>query len=101
MDTAESIIRAYIAENMLFSSEYPYSDDASFLDEGVVDSMNVMELVTFISDRFGIVVQDGEIVPDNFDSVRNLSDYVRRKADSRATFETSLPPLRTVSIAEA
>ena len=47
METVASLIRTYIAQNILFSGDtYPYPDTASFLDEGVVDSMNVLELVT-------------------------------------------------------
>jgi acyl carrier protein len=64
----------------LFSgNSYPYPDDASFLDEGIVDSMNVLELVTFVEDRFGITVDDQEIVPDHFDSVSKLAAYVQSR----------------------
>ncbi|MCU0508284.1 MAG: acyl carrier protein [Anaerolineae bacterium] len=76
----EAIIRAYIAENILFSGNgYPYRDDASFLDGGIIDSANVMELVMFVEEKFGLSVEDTDIVPDNFDSVRLLAAYVRRK----------------------
>ncbi|MFZ0427810.1 MAG: acyl carrier protein [Acidobacteriota bacterium] len=80
MENIASAIRAYIAQNILFSGEsYPYSDDASLLDEGIVDSMNVLELVNFVEEKFGIKVNDPEIVPDNFDSVRRLASFVERK----------------------
>ena len=80
MTNAEEIIRNYIAQNILFSGDhYPYPDEASFLDEGIVDSMNVLELVTFVEDRFGIRVADQEIIPDNVDSVSRLGIYVRWK----------------------
>ena len=85
MDSAADLIRSYISQNILFSgNSYPYPDDASFLDEGIVDSMNVLELVTFVEDRFGITVDDQEIVPDHFDSVSKLAAYVGRKALVRA-----------------
>ena len=80
METVASLIRTYIAQNILFSGDtYPYPDTASFLDEGVVDSMNVLELVTFVENEFGIKVADSEIVPAHFDSVRALADYVQRR----------------------
>jgi len=80
METLEVKIRTYIANNILFSGDdYPYPDELSFLDQGIVDSMNVLELVSFVEDRFGVQVNDREIVPDNFDSVQNLAAYVRRK----------------------
>ena len=79
-DIKESI-RAYIAENILFSDNgYPYADDASFLEEGIVDSMGIMELVMFVDERFGVTVEDEELVPDNFDSVSKLAAYIQSKS---------------------
>jgi acyl carrier protein len=75
----EKIIRNHIAENILFSKDYPYPDDASLLENGIIDSMNVMELVLFLEEKMDIEVQDHEIVPDNFDSVSCLADFARRK----------------------
>ena len=80
MDHVASAIRIYIAQNILFSGDrYPYPDDASFLDEGIVDSMNLLELVTFVEGEFGIKVIDIDIVPANFDSVSSLAAYVRKR----------------------
>jgi acyl carrier protein len=80
METLEPQIRTYIAQNILFTgNEYPYADDISFLDQGIVDSMNVLELVNFVEERYGFQVDDRDIVPDNFDSVARLAAYVRKK----------------------
>ena len=56
-------------------------NDASFLEEGIVDSTGVLELVLFVEETFGITVNDEEIVPDNFDSVEKLARYVRLRSD--------------------
>jgi acyl carrier protein len=78
--TIEAQIKDYIAKNLLFSSDgFKYSDDASFLEEGIVDSQGVMELVLFVEENFNIQVKDTEIIPDNFDSVSRLSAYIQRK----------------------
>lgn len=80
MQTIEATLRQYLARNILFSDDgYPFADDVSFLDSGVVDSMNVMEIVMYTEKTFGITVQEHEIVPANFDSIANLSRYVREK----------------------
>lgn len=79
MDSKKKI-RDFLAENFLFSSNGFYlDDDASFLEEEIVDSTGVMELVLFVEDTFGITVDDGEIVPENFDSVNQLVAYLERK----------------------
>lgn len=79
----EPQIRQYLAENFLFSDNgYKLEDESSFLEEGVVDSTGVLELVMFVEETFGISVQDEEIVPQNFDSVSQLAAYIRRKLAS-------------------
>ncbi len=75
----EEILKKHIAETILFSKSYPYENTASFLENGVIDSMNVIELVLFLEQQFGIQVDDREIVPDNFDSIQQLADFVQRK----------------------
>lgn len=80
MQSIEHKIRHFIAENILFSSNgYPYPDDTSFLENGVIDSMNVMEIVAFVEETFGVDVEDRDIIPSNFDSVRNVAAYLRSK----------------------
>ena len=78
--TVEHQIRQYIAENFLFSDEgYQLSEHASLLEEGIVDSTGVLELVMFVEETFKLTVEDDEIVPENFDSVAQLAAYIRRK----------------------
>lgn len=85
MMNVEATIRSYIAKNILFSGNgFPYRDDASFLNEGIIDSANVMELVMFVEEKFGVEVADEDIVPDNFDSVAQIAAFVRRKTGQPA-----------------
>ncbi len=71
-------VRQYIAKNLLFSDNgFAYDDDASFLEEGIVDSLGIMELVLFIEEKFGVKVKDEEITPDNFDSVNKLANFIQ------------------------
>ena len=78
--TIEEQIKEYISSNLIFSSNgFPFSDEASFLDQGIVDSIGIMELVAFVEDNFKLTVEDCEITPMNFDSVAQLAGYVRSK----------------------
>ncbi len=79
----EPRIRDYVARNLLFSDNgFGYDDDASFLQEGIVDSVGVLELVLFVEETFGVEVDDQEIIPDNFDSVEKLAGYIRSKTSN-------------------
>ena len=80
--SVEAAIRHYVLESFLFTNdETRLQDDDSFLDSGVVDSTGVLELVSFVEETFGIVVEDQEIVPENFDSVAQLARYVHQKTE--------------------
>ncbi len=85
MAEVEPKIRAYIAENILFSKNgYPHADEVSFLENGIIDSMNVLELVVFVEENFGVTVDDQEVIPENFDSVARLAEFVRKKVAAKA-----------------
>jgi len=75
----EKQIRQFILQNLYFVEDNSFSDDASFLETGVVDSMGVMELVAFIQSEFGVTTENHEVVVENFDSVGKLANFVRRK----------------------
>jgi acyl carrier protein len=81
----EAEIRDFIARNLLYSEgAFPHGDDASFLDEGTIDSIGVLELVNFVSEHFGITVSPNEITPENFDSVSRLARFIRSRRASGA-----------------
>lgn len=72
-------VRQYILENLMFSddpSQLP--DDVSLLDRGIIDSTGVLEVVMFIEESFGVKVHDGDLLPENFDSVARIADFVAR-----------------------
>jgi acyl carrier protein len=73
-------IRDFVARNFLFVEEgFSLKDDASFLKQGVIDSLGVVELVSFTGQEFGVRVEPAEVTPANFDSVSCLAAYIRRK----------------------
>jgi acyl carrier protein len=75
----ETQIRSYISKNLLYSDNgFNYSDEVSFLEEGIVDSIGVLELVSFVEEKFNIPVRDQDVTPDNFDSVKRLAEFIRR-----------------------
>lgn len=73
----EPAIRDFIARSLLYSDTgYAYPDEASFLQEGIIDSLGVMELVEFVTKTFGVKVEQSEVTPAHFDSVANLAAFV-------------------------
>ena len=75
-----SAIRRFLSENFYVEADDALlPDDASLLESGVVDSTGVMEVVAFLEEELGVVVEDTELVPENLDSVRAIEALVARK----------------------
>jgi len=53
--------------------------DTSLLDSGLIDSTGIFELVTFLEGEFGIAVADEDIVPEHFETVRQIAAFVDGK----------------------
>ena len=71
-------IRDFIVENFLFGSEEGLAEDSSFLEEGIIDSTGVLELVDFIEEAFDISVDDEDLIPENLDSINNVTAYLEK-----------------------
>jgi acyl carrier protein len=63
----------------LFGVDNGFADTDSFLERGLIDSTGVLELVAFLQDRFGFEVEDGELLPENLDSIERVCSYVSQK----------------------
>ena len=76
----KNILREFIFKNFLKEdTARTLLDDDSFIDNGIIDSVGVLELVAFIEETYGFRVEDEEIVPENFDSIAKLDMFVRSK----------------------
>ena len=79
MDTKETIKKFIVNHFLKGDKSRSLSDDDSFIEQGIIDSIGVLELVAFLEEKFGFRVGDEEIVPENFDSVNKLDSFVQSK----------------------
>jgi len=78
-------VRRFIVENFLLGDDADLTNSQSLLQTGVIDSTGVLELVMFIEQEYGIAVADDEMLPENLDSIANISDFIGRKLEARAS----------------
>jgi acyl carrier protein len=79
-DQIRNELREFIGDNYLFGDHDRLPDDeASLLEEGIVDSTGILELIEFLEDHFGIVVGESETVFENLGSVGGLTRFVASK----------------------
>ncbi|MGE0823679.1 MAG: phosphopantetheine-binding protein [Candidatus Binatia bacterium] len=81
MQTAKLIgcIRAFIEERFPLARKREMSDEVHLLESGILDSLGVLDVVTFMEQEFGIIVADEELVPENFQSMSAMARFVEQK----------------------
>jgi len=80
-ETVKDKVKAFIIENFLFGdASYELADTASLIENDIIDSTGVLELVAFIEDQLGIAMADTDIVPQNLDSLSAIVAFVEAKA---------------------
>lgn len=73
-------LREFISNNFLIGKgRSPPQDGESFLETGLIDSTGVLELVGYVQDTWEFEVGDEDMLPENLDSIDNLTAYVRRR----------------------
>jgi acyl carrier protein len=76
----EHIIRNFILENYLFTDDQSeLGNDDSFLEKGIIDSTGVLEIISFLEDKFDTHIKDEEMLPENLDSVNNILQFMEGK----------------------
>jgi acyl carrier protein len=78
MDILDTV-KAFVVENFLFGDDSRIGPDTEFLENGIFDSTGVLELVGFLEEKFGIRVEDDELVPDNMNSLEKIARYISKK----------------------
>ncbi len=79
-DAVQMKIRDFIIENFLFGDDsQPLPGDLSLMENDLVDSTGILELVSFLEEGFGLKVADADIVPANLDSIDRIAAFVERK----------------------
>ena len=72
-------IKNFIIENFLFGNAEGLDENTSFLEEGIIDSTGVLELVSFLEEEFAVHIEDDELIPDNLDSISKVEQFIQKK----------------------
>lgn len=75
-------IKDFIVTNFLFGQGDDFGDEQSFLESGIIDSTGLLELVAFVEQRYGVAIADRELLPENLDSLANVSRFISGKLET-------------------
>jgi acyl carrier protein len=84
MSELASQLRAYVDETFLFGIPTDYADHDSFMENGIIDSAGVLELIAHLETTYDIEVRDDDLVPENLDSIDALVSFLGRKREGSA-----------------
>lgn len=74
----EQEIEQFIRQNFFYEGP-ALEPSASLMERGIIDSTGVLELVGFIEEKYGVTVDDTDLVPENLDGLGRISAFVERK----------------------
>lgn len=83
-------IREFVIENFLFGSSEGLENETSFLASRIVDSTGMLELITFLEERFGISIDDEELVPENMDSLKRIARFLSPRLEANRSLTTAV-----------
>jgi acyl carrier protein len=84
MEDIAQKVRVFVVDNLLFGQgDDRFSNDDSFLENGLIDSVGILTLVEFVRETYAISIQDEELVPENWDSVHRIAAFVQTKLKSQ------------------
>lgn len=78
-------VRGFLQDNFLYMRpDFVLADDDQLLEQGVLDSMGVLEMLTFIEDTYGVKAADDEVSEANLGSLAAIARFVASKRSTRA-----------------
>ena len=77
-------IRRFVFEKFPLAKSRGLDDSSALLEEGVLDSLGILELVDYLQSELGITVDDDDLVPENFASIDAIAAFVETKTQAPA-----------------
>jgi acyl carrier protein len=81
MSSIASAVETFILDEIVKSNGQSRLDyDQSLIASGILDSMAFLQLVGFLEEKFGITVEDNELLPANFETINAICTFVEQKS---------------------
>jgi len=78
MNTRAEIER-FILDELMSGERNSIDPDEPLISTGTLDSLGMLRLITFLEERFGLKIGDGEVGDENFGTLARLANFVERK----------------------
>ena len=75
-------VRRFILQKFPLARKQQVKDNDALLEGGMLDSQGVLEVVSFIEERFAISVADEDLVPEHFQTIDRIGAYIHSKTSA-------------------
>lgn len=76
----KKIIHDYISQELLRGArEAPLSDEDQLIEKGIIDSMGIMSLLSFLEEKFSLQIPGEDLLPENFASIATITNLIDRR----------------------
>ncbi|MCB8978388.1 MAG: acyl carrier protein [Ardenticatenaceae bacterium] len=79
LEISSTLERFIVDELMMGDKNTRVDPDVSLVSSGIVDSLALLRLIAFVEEKFGVTVEDDEVVPDNFETLNIMESFVAAK----------------------
>jgi len=77
-----AVVRSFVEEELLNGKKENLDENTDLIEQGVIDSLSLLRLTTFLEQNCRIVVEDEEIVPENFRTLAAINAFVLKRQES-------------------
>ena len=78
--TTQDIIKEFIVDSLLVASDRTdITADEPLTSSGLIDSLGMLRLITFLEEHFNVQVGDGDVGEENFGTLSRLAAFIERK----------------------
>lgn len=77
-------LRQFILKQFPLARKQGIGNSDALLENGMLDSLGVLEVVRFIEEAFSIAISDDDLVADNFQTIDRMAAFISRKTATKA-----------------
>ncbi len=78
--TIGTVVERFIVDEiMLGDTQTKLETEASLLSRNILDSLALLRLISFLEEEYNITIEDGEVIPENFETLGQITAFIEQK----------------------
>lgn len=71
-----SVVQNFIRTELVYDDDKDFDENTNLIERGIIDSMSLVRLISFIEEQYSVHVQDEDIVPENFSTLTKIGSFI-------------------------